>query len=245
MKSYLINLLPAGNDPSAFNKALLLEVADSMDPKSEESYKFTLKRIVWSEYAKPNLSEDLLNEMMLKLCKIVVRDFTLKELLNVAINNQRYLDKMASGKRVKRKRTRANGYLMFLRDYHKNYTEIPGKTRFKMCQEAYKKLSEEERRHYSDLAAKENLANLKALKDIKPEKPKKRCPILKKHAKDNKEDTKETVVINSADHFAVKYKKKHGEGNVLEANRAFAALSDKDRAKLIYKILQSVEVRIN
>lgn len=188
-----------------------------MDPKSAEIYRFTVKRILWSEYAKPNLSEDLIQEMISKLCTIVIQNMTLKEVLTVAAGDKRFLDKLKNGKRVKRRQAKISAYTIFLRDYHKSHSQIPIQDRFKACQEAYKKLSEEQLRPFADLAEKENW-NLKKGNGQPAKVPKREIkPISKvkgaKTPKDNKQDS-ENVASQSAD----------------------------ERAKMIYKILQSEEV---
>lgn len=43
--------------------------------------------------------------------------------------------------------------------------------------------------------------------------------------------------------FCFLFKKTHGEEKSSVVKQAYAALSDKERVKLIYRIIQSVEVR--
>lgn len=201
----------------------------------------------WSEYASPSLSKELLSEKMNQLCRLVIRNMTLKELLTVAVSNKRYLETFATGKRLKRTRERkANAYTMFLRDYHKNHADIPIRDRFKLCHEAYKQISESELQQYADLAEKANLVR------------ETNSRVAKENGKDNKfprpvgaslkttpKDNMDIFIVNSAEYFAEDRKKTHGTEKSSAVKLAYAALSDKDRAKLIYRILRSVEVRIN
>lgn len=126
---------------------LIQHIIKDLSPNDTDPFKKTLDEYDWSKYTD---SVEELKDQLQKVCRNVVTNITMYQILQIARTNQTYL--------CLRKRKRGlNSFSYFMKEYLKNHPEAHHQDRFSDGNKAYKLLSTAEKQRYEDAAKELNI----------------------------------------------------------------------------------------